>query len=164
MTRKSRLLLLLPLVVALLSGCGGSEASSGSTGSSARAQLIAKADPICEATIKRRLEEEKRLSAASTSGPPLKALASSAPGLAASQSRAVSQLRELSPPATLAKDWQSMLAALQQLATDTARIGAYAKEKNVKALEKVVRTGGGTRRRLASIATRDGLAPCARAN
>jgi hypothetical protein len=164
MTNKPRRLLpVVAFVAVLFSGCGGSGASSASS-ASAHARLVAKADPICEATNKRRSEEEKRLSAATTSTTRLNALASSAPGLAAFQSQAVAQLRQLSPPAALAREWQSMLAALQELATDTARLGADAKKKDIKGLEEIIKSGRGTRTQLASIATRDGLAPCARAN
>ena len=150
------------VIAALLAGCGG--AAQGGTGQLARAELIAKANPICKRTIKRLLEVEKTLAKASTAGPPLQALAATAPGLSASQSQAVSQLRQLTPPASLAGDWRSLLAGLQELADDTARIGAAAKQKNEKAMESIVRTGNATRKRLLAIGARDGLGPCGHAN
>jgi hypothetical protein len=148
------------VAAALLAGCGG--AAQGGTGQ--RAELIAKADPICRQSIKRLLAVEKTLAKAATAGPPLQALAASAPALSTFQSQAVSQLRRLTPPASLAGDWRSMLAGLQELADDTARIGVDAQHKNVKAMEKVVSTGNGTRKRLLAIGARDGLGPCGRAN
>jgi hypothetical protein len=159
-----RLSALIPVVTvaAMLAGCGG----SGSDGPSlTRAQLVARATPICRATVKTRVEASKKLEKENTAaGPPFAALAASAPALGASQTRAVAQLRKLSPPASLAKDWQSLLAGLQQLADDTAKIGADAKEKNIKAIEAIVSGGTGARTRLVTIAKRDGLEPCGSAN
>jgi hypothetical protein len=154
-----RFLPLLPalLAAATLAGCGGSQAS---------ASLAAKADPICEATVAKR----EAANASLTHGPSLpgpsalQALARTSPGLAIYESDAVSQLRKLDPPASLAGAWRSMLAELQQLANDTARLGALAKQGNLTAAKHVLAESRGTRARLISTATLDGLTPCGQAN
>jgi hypothetical protein len=160
MDHKHRLLLLLPTacaIASLLGGCGGTKPLT-------RAQLIAKASVICRGTIAKRLQAEKTLVPEPSGAPPLRALAASAPQLAASQSQAVAQLRALDPPASLAHDWQKLLAGLQQLADETARIGADAKAKNVKAIEKAATEAHGSRSRTFEAGYRAGLIVCGNAN
>ncbi len=161
-----RLRSLVPIVsviAALMAGCGGS--GTGHTGLLTHAQLIAKATPICNASIKKQSEAATQLRKTNASGGALlEALAKSAPGLATSQSQTVSQLHELTPPASLARDWQSLLAGLQKLAEGTAKIGANAGKKNLPAVEQVVTTGNATRSQLLKLATRDGFGTCGRAN
>jgi hypothetical protein len=145
------------LIALLVAGCGGSQAGS---------QLAAKADPICEGTNAKRTAADASLGPATSLNSPtvLAGLAKTAPGLAAYDTAAVGQLRKLRAPSSLAGYWTSMLADLQQLAEDTARLGAYAKEKNVKAAESLLSGSRGTRRQLVALATRTGLTPCAHAN
>jgi hypothetical protein len=154
-----RLLPFLPalLAAAALAGCGGSQAT---------AQLAAKADPICEATSARRDAANAGLGHAhSLSGRrALKAIARTAPGLAIYESSAVSQLRKLKPPASLADSWRSMLADLQQLADDTARLGTFAKQDDVHAAARLLAESSNTRTDLVAIATLDDLTPCGQAN
>jgi hypothetical protein len=145
---------------ALLAGCGG----SGDGPSLTRAQLIARATPICQQTINRATEAGKTLAAATSPAAELRTLATSAPALAAVQSRAVAQLRKLNPPASLARDWRSLLAGLQQLAEGTARIGADARTEGIRAVEAVAAAGRAPRTRILAIGARDGLGICARAN
>jgi hypothetical protein len=161
-----RLRLLVPIasvIAALMAGCGGSGA--GHTGPLTHAQLIAKATPICNASIKKQSEAATQLRKTNASGEALlEALAKSAPGLASSQSQSVSQLRELTPPASLAHDWQSLLAGLQRLAEGTAKIGANAKKKDLPAVEQAVSAGNATRSQLLNLASHDGFGTCGRAN
>jgi hypothetical protein len=161
MAHRPRFLLFVVLAAAIasLSGCGGS-------GGQSAAQLVARADPICEGTNAKREAANASLGHATSLKSPavLADLAKTAPGLAAYDTSAVSQLRKLQAPSSLAGDWRSILADLQQLAEDTARLGAYGKEKNVKSAESLLSASRATRRQLVAIATRDRLAPCARAN
>jgi hypothetical protein len=158
------LLLLLVLAVAgtSVAGCGG----SGGSGAQSTAQLVARADPICEGTNAKRTAAEASLGHATSLANPtaLTGVAKTAPGLAAYDTTAVEQLRRLQAPASLARYWQAMLSDLQQLAEDTARLGEYAKEKNVKAAEGLLSGSRTTRRQLVALAARTGLTPCARAN
>jgi hypothetical protein len=159
-SRARRFLPVLPalLAAATFAGCGG--------GSQASESLAAKADPICEATVAKREAANASLThAPSVPGPrALQALARTSPGLAVYESNAVSQLRKLDPPASLAGAWQSMLGDLQQLAHDTARLGVLAKQGNLTAAKHVLAESRGTRARLISTATLDGLTPCGQAN
>jgi hypothetical protein len=161
MAYRPRLLLLLALaaVGASVVGCGGS-------GGQSAAQLVARADPICEGTNAKREAANASLGHATSLKSPtvLSALAKTAPGLAAYDSAAVAQLRKLQAPSSLANDWRSMLADLQQLAEDTAHLGKYASEKNVKGAESLLSASRASRRQLVAIATHVGVTPCARAN
>ncbi len=163
MTYRPRLLLLLLLVLA---AAGASVAGCGGSGGQSAAQLVARADPICEGTNAKREAANATLGHATSLKSPsvLAGLAKTAPGLAAYDSAAVAQLRKLQAPSSLASDWRSMLADLQQLAEDTARLGRYAGEKNVKGAESLLGSSRATRTQLVAIATRDRLTPCARAN
>ncbi len=160
MSHKPRpFLLVVAASAALLAGCGSSDGPP-----LTRAQLIARATPICQQTINRAREAEKTLAAASSPSALLHALAATAPALAAVQSRAVAQLRDLNPPAALAHDWQSLLSGLQRLAESTAQIGADAKTKGIGAVKGAAAAGRGTRSKVLAIGARDGLAVCGQAN
>jgi hypothetical protein len=145
------------LATAALAGCGDSQAT---------ASLAAKADPICEGTVAKREEANASLShAPSLPGPrALTAIARTAPGLAIYESNAVSELRKLDPPASLADSWRSMLGDLQQLANDTARLGALAKQGKLPAAKHLLDESRSTRTHLVAIAALDGLTPCGQAN
>jgi hypothetical protein len=145
------------LAAAALAGCGSSQPA---------AQLAAKADPICEATVARREAANASLShAPSSSGPrALKAIAQTSPGLAIYESNAVAQLRKLDPPASLARTWRSMLGYLQQLADDTARLGTLAKQGDLHAAKHLLTESKATRANLVAVATLDGITPCGQAN
>jgi hypothetical protein len=162
MAHKPRLLPLLVLAIASVSlvGCGDSG------GGQSAAQLVARATPICEGTNAKREAANASLGHATSlkSQTVLASIAKTAPGLAEYDSAAVAQLRKLQAPSSLALDWTSMLADLQQLAEDTARLGKYASEKNIKGAESLLSGSRGTRKQLVTLATHVGLTPCARAN
>jgi hypothetical protein len=84
--------------------------------------------------------------------------------VSAYESEAVAKLRQLSAPASLSSDWQTMLAGLQKLAKATGQLGVYAKEKNVAAGEKLLASSKVTREQLLVIAGRDGFSHCGRAD
>jgi hypothetical protein len=149
--------LALAATAVIAAGCGSSHPS-------ARAQLVAKADPICRLIAEKRAATNKEINSARTlTGPnTLKIIARTAPGVAAYETQAVAQLRTIPAPASLAGDWNEMLAGLQQLANDTALLGKAAKTNNVKQGEAVVASSRKTRQRLTQIATRDGFTYCGR--
>lgn len=154
-----KLRFLLPLVAVVIAGCG-------STKTLTRAQLVAKADPICASASAERAKANARLGAAtSLAGPKVLAtLAETAPTVAAYESQGIAKLRKLNAPASLAHDWQSMLAGLQKLANDTAQLGAYAKEKDLAEAERLLASSKSTRKQLLVIAVRDGFTNCGRAD
>jgi hypothetical protein len=119
------------------SGCGGSsktgptgataastttttttKAASGKPVTPADSILIAKAGAIC-----------KRITAqsASLNFRTRQAIARSIPQFASYQQAALAELRKLVPSASLAHEWQQFEASAHALASDTTRIGEYAK-------------------------------------
>ena len=158
MTHRRRLLLL-PLVGLLAAGCGSSQHLT-----PAQSKLVAEADPICASASARRAQANARLHGVTSLSNPqtLQVLASTASGVAAYESAAVTKLRKLSAPPSYAKEWQTMLTGLQQLANDTAQLGVYAKAKNVAAAERLDDGTQSVRSQLLAIASRDGFKSCGR--
>jgi hypothetical protein len=158
--RRFLLPLLLPLVI--LAGCGSGTQSL----PSGQRKLIAEADPICASASAKRAEANSKLGTVTSLSSPtvLKSIAETAPGVSAYESEAVAKLRQLSAPASLSSDWQTMLAGLQKLAKATGQLGVYAKEKNVAAGEKLLASSKVTREQLLVIAGRDGFSHCGRAD
>jgi hypothetical protein len=154
-----RTAVLLSLVAVLLAGCGSTQ-----TAPAPQRKLIAEADPICASASAKRAEANKRLGGVTSLSSPktLASIAETAPGVSTYENEAVAKLRQLTAPASIATDWQSMLAGLRQLAKATGQLGTYAKEKNVTAAEKLLASTKGTREQLLTIATRDGFANCGR--
>jgi ABC-type Fe3+-hydroxamate transport system substrate-binding protein len=161
MPSRSLLSVLTVLVAVLISGCGGAKSLP-----PAQSKLIAEADPICASASAKRAEANKRLGGVTSLSSPttLASIAETAPGVSTYENEAVAKLRKLTAPTSIATDWQSMLAGLQQLAKATGQLGAYAKEKNVTAAEKLLTSTKATREQLLTIATRDGFANCGRAD
>lgn len=157
MSHKRRFLL--PVVVVVLAGCGGTQSLP-----SGQRKLIAEADPICASASAKRAEANGKLGTVTSLSSPtvLKTIAQTAPGVSAYENEAVSKLRQLSAPASIATDWQTMLAGLQQLAKATGQLGVYAKAKNVTAAEKLLASSKTTREQLLAIAARDGFTNCGR--
>jgi len=163
MAHRHRFLVALITLPALLCvGCGGSASNSKET--TARAQLIAQADPICKQTNVKRLTINKTIGEVRTlaGARTLRTIARAMPGLAANEHQAVARLRTLTAPPSLSKDWQEILAGMQQLANNTGKLGVYARSKNVKGLEKVLASSQQLRLQLINVGTRDGFAHCGR--
>jgi hypothetical protein len=158
MARTRRFLPIAAVIATVVAGCGGDAPVL------THAQLVAKADPICASASRRRSQATALLGgrASSLSSITLAGFETTAPGVAAYESEAVSKLRQLRAPAFLARDWQSMLAGLQRLANDTALLGKYAKKKNVAAVQRVLAGSRSTRTQLLAIANRDGFVNCGR--
>src|ERR1700733_15569852 len=133
MSPKLRAIPLAALTALAVAACG----SSGST-TPTRAELVAKADPICKQIAVRRAAANKQLSKdGSNSTKGLQVLARVAPGVAAYEHQAVAQLRGLTAPASLTSDWQQMLSGMQTLADDAAQIGVDAEAKQLKKTESI---------------------------
>lgn len=156
MSHKLRLIVLAVLAAVMLAACGGSSKSP-------RAELVAKADPICKQVSARRTAANEALSKAGGTSPKgLRLLAQLAPGVAAYEGHAVDELRSLKAPSELAADWQQLLAGMQTLADDAAQIGLEAKAKQLKKVESITSGARELRQRLTAIASRDGFAYCGR--
>jgi len=158
--RRSLLPVLAAALAAAPAGCGGTSTAHTLT----RAQLIARADPICASASEERAKANARLRGATSLSSPqtLATLAETASSVAVYENQGIATLRKLSAPASLARDWRSMLAGLQQLANATAQLGTYAKEKNVKAAEQLLTSTSSTRAQLLVLANRDGFRSCGR--
>jgi hypothetical protein len=154
--------LLLPLIVVLLAGCGSSGNSPNVP--APQRKLIAEADPICASASAKRAEANSRLGTVTSYSNPktLATIAETAPGVGKYESEGVAKLRALSAPASIASDWQTMLGGLEQLAKATTKLGVYAKQKNVAGAEALISSTKATREQLLTIATRDGFASCGR--
>ncbi|HEV3095307.1 MAG TPA: hypothetical protein VGY30_12465 [Solirubrobacteraceae bacterium] len=154
-------------------GCGGSATKSspsanGSTGAeqqsaatsptgtttpvSASSQFIAKANLICTrlngqfATIRYKTIQD---------------LAHRAPVLAGYERTALSELRKLSAPTSIAKDWNAMLADLQAVASGTAAIGRYAEHKDPMSVARLNLHLISIQRDRTAIASRHSITGCA---
>jgi hypothetical protein len=102
MTRTRLTALALAATTLLAPGCGGSSKPL------TRAQLIARADPICRTVV------EKVNYGALT---PIRIVRFAA-RLAAIERRAYEQLAQLTPPASLADDWQLIVDGFKESAND----------------------------------------------
>jgi outer membrane PBP1 activator LpoA protein len=157
MSHKLRLTLLAVLAAVVLTACGGSSATS------SRAELVAKADPICKQVAAKRSAANAELSkAGATSTKGLKVLARVAPGVADDEHQAVAQLRSLKAPTDLTSDWQQLLNGMQKLADDATEIGTEAKAGQLKKVEAITASGRTLRQELTAIASRDGFTYCGR--
>jgi hypothetical protein len=133
----------------LASGCGG---SSGSSRSLTRAELTAKANAIC-----RRVNA--RLTSSLLRNP--QELARIAPRMVTFEQTALTELTNLNPPASLANDWQQIVAGAETLVEDTARYSEDARTNDLKGVHDLVGSAEKTQRRIGAIATHDGFSDCA---
>jgi ABC-type enterochelin transport system substrate-binding protein len=154
MHRNLRLIVLAALAALTLAACGGSSKSP-------RAELVAKADPICkQVSVRRKAANEALSKAGGTSPKGLQLLARLAPGVAAYELQAVDRLQTLKAPSSLEQEWQHLLAGMHQLAEDAAQIGTQAKANKLKKVESITSSARALRQQLATIASRDGFTYC----
>jgi hypothetical protein len=152
--RVAALASLLAALAVLASGCASQEAI-------ARARLVAQAEPICERIAADRLAVNAALAnLRGSTSKQLQLLTRVAPTIAADEHHAVDRLRTLKAPAPLAREWQQMLAGMQQLADDDTQIGRYARARNFKGMQSIIAGGDQLRRRLSAIARVDGFTYC----
>ncbi len=149
------LVAVLAIAVLAIAGCGGQ---------TARGRFVAQADAICKQVAVRRLAANAALSRAGSrsSAHALDALAQIAPGVGAYEHDAVLRLGALKAPASLADDWQKMLIGMDRLASNTARLGAVAKSKNVKGGQALLVSSQRVHQELTTLAARDGFTYCGR--
>jgi hypothetical protein len=102
MIRPTLAALALAATILITSGCGGS------TKPLSREQLIAKADPICRVAV-------ETVSYANITPTKIVHFASR---LAAAEQRAYTELARLTPPASIADDWQLILDGFRESARD----------------------------------------------
>lgn len=155
----SRMPRLIPLVaaVAVVAGCGASQTHT------ANQAFVAKADPICKQISVERTAANAALSKAGYSNTKaLKILARVAPGVASDEQQAVTRLHALQVPSSLTADWQRLLTGIQQLASDAQQIAVDAKANNLNGVKSLTASGRQVRKRLTTIAVRDGFVYCGR--
>jgi hypothetical protein len=133
------------------SGCGSSSKSTSLT----KSELIAKADAIC-AHVHHEYHAHGYTTAAS--------IARQAPLVAAAEQAGVNEMHKLTPPASMAADWNKVIAGAQTVASDTATLAKYAKEGNRKAMTSLFATGLGSQQQALAVAARDGFGDCAKAS
>ena len=158
------------------SGCGGSSKTSSGTASTptgsstshtessptepstqtgplTRAELIAQADTIC-----RRLNQ-KRLS---TTVGARQTYADVLTPVAAYDQAAAAQMRKLTPPASIAKDWNQIVSGTQAIADAMTATVAYAKAGKLKEAEPLSIKLERATQQILSAAKRAGFKDCAR--
>jgi hypothetical protein len=120
MTRKGLTTLALTAAAVLTtSGCGGTKGLS-------RAELIAKADPLCRranTTI-----DSSKLTP--------KTVSRLAPGIAAVEQEVSSQLAKLTPPSSMASDWKTIVNGFRSAGTGLLHMGEARKTNDTHALVK----------------------------
>lgn len=132
-------------LAACASGCGSSSKPL------TRAELTAKANVIC-----------KRVSAkmSTKSANSEQSISRVASELSSFEQTALADLSKLVPPAELEADWKKFVSGAQTLAENTAKLGEYAKAKNLKAGKALILSSENTQKQMVVIAKRDGLTAC----
>ena len=137
--------LTLALAALVGSGCGSSEKPL------TRAELTAKANAICKTVAakisSKSINSEQQISHVASE-------------LAGFEQTALANLSKLVPPAELEADWKKFVSGAQTLAEDTAKLGEYAKAKNLKAAKALILASESTQKQMTEIAKRDGLGAC----
>jgi hypothetical protein len=135
----------------VVAGCGGSS----ETASLSQTDLIAKADAICA-----RVHVEYHANGYTTP----QSIARLAPIVAGYEQTGVDELRELRPPASMVSDWNLIVDNAQAIAQDTAKLGQYARENNLKAATPLFTADRQVQQRALATARRDGFKDCAKAS
>lgn len=135
------------LTAATLGACGCGSSSKPLT----RAELTAKANAICK-TVTAKISSKS----ASTE----QQISREASELASFEQTALANLSKLVPPAELETDWKLFVSGAQTLAENTAKLGEYAKTKNLKAAKGLIVSSEATQKQMVVIAKRDGLTAC----
>jgi hypothetical protein len=169
MSRTSIAALVLATVMLAASGCGGSSKSSHQAASStqapasgnvessaskaplSRAELIAKADAICKDLNAKR------------STIVLRSVADYArylPQAAAYYRAAIVELDKLNPPASMSRDWQTIIKADRIIAVNTAKVGEDAKAKKIAAIRPLYAATAPIQKHRLATAQRDGFKYC----
>lgn len=131
----------------LLAGCGGSSKPL------TRAELTTQADAICKRVSAKLASANKQASTEQD-------IARIAPQLASYEQGALTELSKLTPPAELENDWKIIITGAQTLEENTAKLGEYAKAKNIKGAQSLIGSSEQTQQRMIATAKRDGLTEC----
>jgi hypothetical protein len=137
--------IVLTAVVLAASGCGSSSKPL------TRAELTAKANAICKTVAAK---------VSSKSANNEQQIARVASELASFEQTALVNLSKLVPPAELETDWKQFVSGAQTLAENTAKLGEYARSKNLKAGKALILSSENTQKQMVAIAKRDGLTAC----
>jgi hypothetical protein len=145
MARTRLVAVALAAVALTISSCGGSSKPL------TRAELTAKANAICTTvTVKLATKTIKSQ----------QDIARIAPELASFEQSALVGLSKLVPPAELEADWKQFVAGAQTLAENTAKLGEYARAKNLKAARGLILSSQAIQQKMVATAKRDGLKAC----
>ena len=142
------------LAAVAATGCGSQAAAGGPS------HVISQADAVCKQVEARSAAINASLSKVRSQQ--MKEIAKVAPGFSQFELQAVERLRALAVPASLAGEWRELLAGMQQLAVDTARLGVAAGAGNSKGMEAINASGQPIRSRLEGIAQHVGFKYCGR--
>lgn len=145
MGHRSKAGIALTTIALAASGCGSSSKPL------TRAELTAKANAICKTVT-------AKISSKSANNEQQISLVASE--LASFEQTALADLSKLVPPAELETDWKKFVAGAQTLAENTAKLGEYAKAKNLKAGKALILSSENTQKQMVVIAKRDGLIAC----
>jgi hypothetical protein len=149
------------LAIALAgAGCGGGSTST-STGAvqprpaHAVSPLVAKADAICN-------ELNRQLAAEHVANTGDHELARITPVSAALEEQAIHELSALTPPASLAHEWQEMMSVRRTLTRELKQLGHAAKVNDELRVQGLIVSKKLSHHKLEVLATQAGLAACAR--
>jgi hypothetical protein len=145
MGHRGKACIALTAVVLAASGCGSSSKPL------TRAELTAKANAICK-TVTAKISSKS----ANTE----QQISRVASELSSFEQTALANLSKLVPPAELETDWKKFVSGAQTLAENTARLGEYAKGKNLKAAKTLILSSENTQKQMVAIAKRDGIVAC----
>lgn len=137
----------------LLAGCGGSTGTPVAKESAASASVIASADAIC-----RRVNA--KLVVALPKHFSMRAVASVSPRNAALEQKAVSELAELDPPASIAREWRQVIAYRSELANELTQLGRAAKAGNMAAVKRLAASKTSVRKKLFALGQHLGFSAC----
>ncbi len=133
------------------SGCGG--ANNKSSVSLTRTDLIIRADAICRRvnTLHNSITITSQADEARVLQP-----------LAVYERSALTSLDKLTPPTSMAGDWNEILANFRTLIDDTEKLAEAVKSNSLKQDQGLSETLNSTRKQINVIATHDGFQDCTR--
>jgi hypothetical protein len=159
MTRRLSLIFVAVSVIAALAGCGGgtkqvTATSSRSTGDAVSPpQLIARADAICQ-----RLNVQ--FAAHKPASQAIAEIARVAPRRAIAEQRVVTELSDLTVPASVARAWRAIIADRRGLAAQLAQIGRDASNGNAAGVRALSASKERLHNDLQATAERAGFTSC----
>ena len=135
------------------SGCGNSGSSA--SPSLSKADFIARADAVCRRANTMRHTVTIRIGAFEQDYVHL------LPPLVAYQRSALTELTNLTPPASMASDWKQILANVQTLINNAEKTVEYARSNNLKGLSNLNAPNNTASTRILTVAGHDGFHDCA---